>query len=694
MELGKTRVLLFVGCLWLSTFFIALGQQSEPSEKLSGMLKEVRSNPNLSHQEKSNLLAKALSILQKTNGKDYDDISYAALRSGDSLLFRKYNSIVLSIAAEKNMPFLEGMSYYDLGDFLRTSQPDSAFYFYQRTNKLFSQIQLSIEDNHMPSSLLLSIASLKDQIKDYGGAEKDAIAAIEELKKIDRPDQLFRAYNQLGVIQNGLRKPEKALEYHLKAKDFIKNSPENLRTRYTNTNANNLASVYLRQEKFETAYERYDELQNQLQLQRNRPRLIAKVITSKAYSGYNANRLGKKEFKSAFNESNKILDSIGYEYGKARNFEYYAQVLVAEEDTLAAVAQAKIATSIARESMNNDRLLSSLKLLVTIDRENSAQHAQRFFTLNEELQQKEREIQDKFARIRLETDEIIEENEDLIKDRKLLTWIAIGLLILGVSIIVIISQKVSNQRLKFKQKQQESNQEIYNLMLSQQGKLEEGKKTEQKRISEELHDGVLGQLLGIRLFFGGLNDRSDPDAVSQREELLEKMRDVEEEIRTISHELSEAAYQKVDNFMISIQQLVLEVSDAAELPIHFDFDGNYSWDSLDGDLKINIYRIVQECLQNCVKHAKCKNIEVNFAATKKVLNLSVKDDGVGFDGAKGKKGIGLRNIISRTRNIEGSMDIDSSPGAGTLIRIRIPLAETTKKESKRQQSLASPQGTV
>ena len=694
MELGKTKGILFVGCLWLITVFTALGQQSNLPEEFAEVLGQVRSNTNLTYQEKSDLLERALTILQKTESEDYNDISFSALRSGDSLLFRKYNNIVLQKVRKGNLKFAEGMAHWDLGDFFKTAKPDSAFYHYQKAYGILSIISLAESDNHLPSSLLLTISGLKDNINDYVGAEKDVIAAIEYLKGIDRQDRLVSAYNRLGVLQTGLNKPEKAIEYYKKAQTYLKHVPENRRFESSLNLSNNLASVFLRQKEYQIAYSHYEDLLNQKQLKSSDIQLFAMVITSKAYSGYNSNILNRGQFQSAFIESNRILDSIGDEHRKARNHEFYARILAKERDTTAAVQQAGIASNIAQETMNNDRLLSSLKLLATIDKENSAQHAQRYFTLNEELQQQEREIQDKFARIRLETDEIIEENEDLIKDRKLLTGIAIGLLILGISVIVIISQKVSNQRLKFKQKQQESNQEIYNLMLSQQGKLEEGKKTEQKRISEELHDGVLGQLLGIRLFFGGLNERSDPDAVSQREELLEKMRDVEEEIRTISHELNEAAYQKVDNFMMSIQQLVLEVSDAASLPISFDFNGHYAWDSLDGDLKINIYRIVQECLQNCVKHAKCKNIEVNFASTKKILNLSIKDDGVGFDGAKGKKGIGLRNIISRTRKIDGSLDIASSPGKGTTIHIKIPLAQTAKEENIRQQSLARPQGTV
>ena len=76
----------------------------------------------------------------------------------------------------------------------------------------------------------------------------------------------------------------------------------------------------------------------------------------------------------------------------------------------------------------------------------------------------------------METDEIIEENESLAKRARWLAGVTLGLLVLGIGVFIIISQRISNQRLKFAQKQQESNQEIYSLMLAQHGKMEEGKK--------------------------------------------------------------------------------------------------------------------------------------------------------------------------------------------------------------------------
>ena len=188
-------------------------------------------------------------------------------------------------------------------------------------------------------------------------------------------------------------------------------------------------------------------------------------------------------------------------YDKARNYEYKAEVLDKFGNTKLAVENALLAKKIAEESTNNDRLLSSLKLLTTLDKEKSAQYAEAYFKLNEELQLKERTIQDKFARIELETDEVIEENETLAKQKETLVGIAIGLLLLGIGVFVIVSQRANNQKLKFQQSQQESNQEIYNLMLSQQGKFQEGKQLEQKRISEEIHDGILGEMLGYTANF-------------------------------------------------------------------------------------------------------------------------------------------------------------------------------------------------
>src|SRR5690606_8110386 len=210
-----------------------------------------------------------------------------------------------------------------------------------------------------------------------------------------------------------------------------------------------------------------------------------------------------------------------------------------------------------------------------------------FYDLSEIIKEEERTKRDKFARIRLETDEILEENVILSRERQIWAGAVLGLIVLGLTTTVIVFQFINNNRLKYKQQQQESNQEIYNLMLSQQGKFEEGRQLEQKRISEELHDGVLGEMLGIRLLLSGLNEREDSNSVEQRAQYIEKLSGVEEEIRTISHELNHASYQKFHNFIVSLADLIDGVQQSSGLSCSFRYDERRSWDKLTGEIKIN-----------------------------------------------------------------------------------------------------------
>ena len=623
------------------------------------------------YQENLNITDKAKQV------KNLSRISLAYSKLGDTLSFRKANKTLMALAKQIGDQVAHGEAHWDLGIFLNRSRPDSAFYHYKEAYTLFANSELG-EKQYYPGQMLLAIARIKESGKDYTGAEKEVIAAIESFKKTEALFRLYNAYNSLGEIQSGLNKFDKALEYKFKAKEYIQYAPKERQAQLYLKNQNNIADIYLRKKNYGEAFKLFDHFEETSQKEGNLNLLLRLGYTGKAVSGFKSGRLSSEEAIALIEKSNRALDSMGNTYQKARNQQYLAEIFYAQNQKTEAISKALEAKEIAGATGNNDRLLEVLKLLSQIDTENGALH----FDLNEQLQLKERTIQDKFARIQLETDEVIEENEALAKRTELLAGIALGLLILGIGVFTIISQRVSNQRLKFQQKQQENNQEIYNLMLAQHGKMEEGKKSEQKRVSEELHDGILGQMLGIRLILSGLNERNDPSAIEQRSELISKLQELEEEIRTISHELNAAAYRKVHNFILSIQDLVHTVQKSSELAIHFDYNHQFDWDHLHSDIKINSYRIIQELLQNCVKHAKCKNIELSFQNSKNSLHLEIKDDGIGFDDSKAKKGIGLKNTISRVKKMGATLEINSQPAQGTKVVIAIPNIDLKRQHPK------------
>ncbi|MEZ4780719.1 MAG: histidine kinase [Flavobacteriaceae bacterium] len=151
--------------------------------------------------------------------------------------------------------------------------------------------------------------------------------------------------------------------------------------------------------------------------------------------------------------------------------------------------------------------------------------------LSDSLLKNERQARDKFTRIEFETDQIIAEKEQISKERLIFLLSSIGILIGAILIYIIISQRAKNKQLRFNQMQQEANEEIYNLMIAQQGKIEEGRAVEKKRISKELHDGILGKLFGTRLNLDTLNLLATPEAIKSRERYISGLKSIEEEIR-------------------------------------------------------------------------------------------------------------------------------------------------------------------
>ncbi len=351
---------------------------------------------------------------------------------------------------------------------------------------------------------------------------------------------------------------------------------------------------------------------------------------------------------------------------------HLAEYYLAKNDTAQAISHAREALNMAQNSNDNSLTLQVLKMYPTLDPENAPAYLNEYLALNDSLQEEERKIRNKLARIRFETDEFIAENQLLARQRQLWITIAIGLFSLAVLVIVIIFQRIKNQKLQFQQGQQEANQEIFNLMLAQNQKMEEGKQSEQKRISEELHDGILGEMNGIRMVLLGLNKKTDDDAINMRGKAIEKLQVVQEEIRTISHELNDTSNQKFHNFIISIEDLLKSICEAADIEYHFNYDEGLDWDALSGETKINLYRIIQESLQNCIKHAAAKKIYVHMDTTNNTVKITIKDDGRGFHIKKGKKGIGHKNITSRISKLNGDWGLESTPGKGTVVTLEVP----------------------
>lgn len=603
-------------------------------------------------------------------------ISYTYFIFKDSLNFRRTNKLTRNLAQNTGDSVRLAEAYWDLGQFLHIkSVTDSAFYHYSKAQKIFEKLGKDFESARM----LFNMGVTQAIVRDYTGSEINTIRAIELLKPLNKYKHLYYCYTSLGSVSKELREYDRSIDYYNTAAQYQEKI--DAKNKFDVSLQNNLGVVFQAQGRYEESKTYFNRVLAEKGIQESNPKLYAYALSHLAYSELKTSPKNPKKISEKLETSIGILDSLDNPLGLARAHYNYSEYYLAQGDTLSAIAQAKLSSYFSELADNNDRKLQTLQLLAKLDPHKSADYNKQYIILNDSLQQEERQIRNKFARIRFETDEFIAENLLLARQKQLWTGIAVAVILLGLMSYFILDQRIKNQKLRFQQQQQANNQEIFNLMLAQNQKVEEGKKLEQKRISEELHDGVLGKMLGARMVLTGLNKRQGEEAETERKKAIDSLQEVEKEVRAISHELSHAAYQQINNFIYSIEDLLHTVQLTANFQYTFDYDKKFNWDGIKGNTKINVYRLIQESLQNCVKHSQCKNVSLNLSIDNDHLHILVSDDGKGFKTKRGKKGIGMRNMASRVEKLNGEWSIESSIGQGTTVSFNVPLQVENSKSN-------------
>ncbi|PJA06243.1 MAG: hypothetical protein COX71_02940 [Flavobacteriales bacterium CG_4_10_14_0_2_um_filter_35_18] len=346
-----------------------------------------------------------------------------------------------------------------------------------------------------------------------------------------------------------------------------------------------------------------------------------------------------------------------------------AEFYFAYKDTARAVAYTKEALNLATQVNNNGNKLNALKLLSSIDPLKASSYLKTYVNLKDSLLISERALHNKFTRIQFETDTYIKKTDVLTNQR---VWIILTstLLLLILSVLYLAKrQQARKKELAFEQQQQKTNEQIYGLIIEKQTKLAEGQQKERQRIAEELHDGVLGKLFGTRMSLGFLNLTGDAPSLEKFNNGVDEIQKIEKEIRAISHALKNELLTSQSNFLLVIKDLLASQDAIGGFKTVLNCDKLINWPSINENLKINLYRIIQESLQNINKHAKASKVIIDFKLKDKLLVLKIQDDGVGFNVNKTKSGIGLKNIRSRVEKLNGSLSISSTINKGTTLLI-------------------------
>lgn len=341
--------------------------------------------------------------------------------------------------------------------------------------------------------------------------------------------------------------------------------------------------------------------------------------------------------------------NIAYKYlNEGLNLYRAKKMVEGEMYALIILAQAYSDCGKAKETYTTFRLYDSIR--DSIFKKETANKAAHYRTLYES-EKKERE------------------NAELIKDRKLLiAAFVIALLLLSIGFLYF------HTRYKIK-KQKEMDEKVAAEKQRQFEAVIDAEEKERKRIAGDLHDGV-GQTMSAAKINLSILQRdlhfADQEQALAFEKVVALVDESCKEVRSVSHNmmpntlLRSGLAMAVRNFISQIDQRVLNV----------DFYSEGLHESLEANREVILYRVIQECVNNVIKHANATRLTIALIKDEDGISATVEDNGKGFDTRymDNLSGIGLQNIHSRITYLNGTVEWDSAPGKGTVVSLHIPAA--------------------
>lgn len=253
-----------------------------------------------------------------------------------------------------------------------------------------------------------------------------------------------------------------------------------------------------------------------------------------------------------------------------------------------------------------------------------------------------------------------------------LAWLLLGTIVVfifyrrqALQKTALLKQTAELKEQKVEQLKQEQKIITFKAMIA-------GEETERSRLAKELHDGLGGMLSNLKLALDKSGDVSDKPSLGiflQATKLVDK---VSIELRRIAHNMMPKSLSKY-GLITAIEDLCDEINFSKQIAVDFQY---YSID--ESSLKDNslpIYRIIQELLNNVVKHAQATQLMVQLIQRDQNLYITVEDNGQGFewDEAKQKNSHGLNNLQSRVTFLNGKLEYDTAKGRGTTVSVEIPI---------------------
>ena len=603
----------------------------------------------------------ALAIFQKLNNKAKEanalmnlGITYISL--GDYSTAMQYELKALEIREKLNNKYDLAYSQHALAAlYSRMKNNDKALEYNFKALKSFQELK----DESISSSIIFNIAMIRIRTKSYDEAKKNIESIIPYFEKLNKAESLRKCYVQLINIAD-LQGDEAGSEKYLaKAVEYSK----------LNGSATNDVDVWLNRCRLNMVNKKYDEAENDLYkaqeiAKKSKDHFNIINVKRQFIALYNENGQGKKAEKM-LNDFVKLKDSVLNETNILKLNELNTKYETEKKE--AAITLLNKENNFKQLQLKNNFLeITQNKFL--IDKQNQSLIINQLeiknknqLVKNQQLDANKKAQNIKSLKKQSQIQNLEIENKKLELKQKN-TWLIFGGILFLTS---LISAFFIYKNYQHKQ-ERKLQKEIFRQKEVETKALFEGEQNERIRIARDLHDSV-GQMLSLVKM-----NLSSQEQTSENENIQNLVDNTISEVRNISHNLIPEEL----NFGIfpALENLADKINSSSTTKMEIDIPEKIKALKFQKQNELSIYRIVQEVVNNMIKHADASSINLSIKKLENSIIINIKDNGKGLDNSSisQSSGIGWKNINARVHMMDGKIKIESEKLAGTQIEITLP----------------------
>lgn len=467
-------------------------------------------------------------------------------------------------------------------------------------------------------------------MKNNSEALKYYTSALKSYKEGGHRDRMGNVYNNIGNIYYNTSKFDSSLLYYNQSLEIKKEVGD---TYGLGSAYNNIANVYKDKKDYATSLKYYDTAL--LYKQQSEDNIgIATHFVNVGLVYYSMGKFNEAEQQTA----------KGLQLSKQFSL---SEITITAYETLAKIAYAK-----------GDYRNAFIYLGEFTERKDSA--------FSKDVAAQFAEMQTKYETEKKDL-ELSKKDLELSK-KKIQTWILIGSIIA----LLIIGYLVYN-RFRLKKKQELAEELIKQRELRTKAIIEAEEK-ERVRIARELHDGVGQQISAVKLNMNAFADKIQAGEGNKEQyaAMMDMVDDAVKEVRNVSHAMMPNALIRF-GLAKAVREFIDKIAATGMLKVDLQIVGLE--ERLESNPETVLYRVMQETVNNIIKHAQASTISIQLIKDEESLTMMIEDNGKGFDTKKMSEfgGIGLKNIISRVEYLNGTVDFDSFPGRGTTVVVELSL---------------------